>query len=157
MNTDNSLEKQLEEQLDGLNFIKIWFKGIPIVTIALWIVNILLLTKINYTFLLEPTIVFTIGITLSSIYMLIQANKIKSTIKKISHKIHIQEMTKQINKKNNQKSNTISKTNSNKKYYSYNPNNIYNNINLNNHNIKNYKVKRRVLKSSNIYTTKKSD
>lgn len=157
MNTDIPLEKQLEQQLDGLNFIKIWLKGMPIVTIALWIVNILLLTKLNYAFLLEPTVVFTVGITFSSIYMLIQANKFKNNIKKISHKIHIQEISKKLNEEELKKLNHMTKSNTKKNNYSYKPNNIYNNINLNTHTSKNYKVKRRVLKSSNIYSTKKSD
>ena len=157
MNTNDTLEKQLEQQLDGLNFTKTWLKGMPIVTIALWIVNILLLTKLNYAFLLEPTVVFTVGITFSNIYMLIQVNKFKNNIKKISHKIHIQEISKKLNEAKLKKLNNITKSNTKKNNYSYKPNNIYNNINLNNHSAKNYKVKRRVLKSSNIYPTKKSD
>lgn len=157
MNTNDTLEKQLEQQLDGLNFIKLWFKGMISATGALWIISILLLKKLNYNFLLTPTILFTGGTTLSSIYMLIQTKKFKHNIKKISHKIHIQEINNQLNKKEHKKSNITTKSNINKKNYSYKPNNIYNNINLNTHASKNYKIKRRVLKSSNIYTTKKSD
>jgi len=97
-NKYNSLEKQLENEKECLEFIKLWFKGMIPATGVLWIISLLLLSKLNISFLLTPTILFTIGVTLSSMYMIIQATKFKHNIKCITHKLYIQEVTNQLNK-----------------------------------------------------------
>lgn len=158
MKTNNSLKKQLEKEQDCLNFIKLWFKGTWSVTGISWIISILLLTKLNIDLLLIPSILLTGGITLSSIYMLIQGKKIKNNIKKLTHKIYIEEtslMIDQLNKQNIKNNTTKHDYNHSNNYnYNYNPNNSYNHNQLNNHANKDYKTKRRILKHNKEHKDK---
>ena len=157
MNTNNYLKEQLEKEKTNLKYIHIWFREIIPINTIIWILSLILTTKLNTNIFLTPAILFSTGSILGSGYLLIFANKFKKNIKSLNHKLYILEITNELNKQEHKKSNTITKSNNKKNNYSYKPNNTYNNINLTTHSSKNYKVKKRVLKSSNIYTTKKSD
>ena len=153
MKEKKTLKKQLDDEQNILNFIKLWFKGIGIITGALWLINIGLL-KLQIDFLLTTTILFTVGISLSGIYMLTQYSKSKRNIKKLNHKIYIEETSKvleqQLKKSNNQQKNSIN----NSYKYSYTPQINYNPIQSNTK--KYYQTKKRVLKRNKEYRENKN-
>ena len=153
MNTNNTLKKQLEEEQDCLNFIKLWFKGMWSANAITWIISILLLTKLHIDFLIIPSILLTGGITLSSIYMLAQSSKIKHNIKKLSHKLYIEETSILLD---NQKNLTKNHSKNNNQYaYTSNKNDCYKKTTyLIPENKKNYKPKKRVLTKSKKFKEK---
>ena len=157
MNTNNYLKEQIEKEKTNLKYINLWFIEIIPINLIIWTLDLIFKTKLNTNVITTPAILFSTGTILGSGYLLIFANKFKQNIKSLNHKLYILETNNELNKKEHEKSNNISKLNIKKNDYSYKPNKFYNNQNININTLKNYKVKRRVLKNSNIHTTKKSD
>jgi len=152
MKPKKTLKQQLEKEQNLLNFIKLWFKGIGITTAILWIINIGLL-KLQIDFLLTTTILFTFGITLSSTYMLTQYSNTKKNIKKLNHKIYIEETTRNLEQQHI--TNNYKKIPNNSSTYNYTKVTNYNNSLLTSNN-KYYKIKKRVLKRNKEYRSNKN-